>query len=220
MVEISRYRSRFSADGREFAPFNDRFVAYVESEPALMLELTANVIQFYGPRALSVGRFLGNIQLIMEVSYFGSRPNAVPFFLFPDRGSLFSDATLTCCDLGGQTSVWSLDKPWLQEPSFGQRFADFRPAERFIGSLVPDEPTYLKATIPMIGATHWADIEGTQNPRSGFVFHPSIFGPRRFGTNIEPIFTLFRSLTAIKLAQEDIVQIIDFMLGDQRERNV
>jgi hypothetical protein len=88
-------------------------------------------------------------------------------------------------------------------------------------SLVPDEPTYLKVTIPMIGVTHWADIEGTQNPRSGFLLDQVLFfEPRWFKVNSELIFTLFRSLTVAKLDQKDISEIIDFMFGDQREHNV
>jgi|SRR5258705_11776860 hypothetical protein len=74
MVEISKYRSQFSRDGSEFVPPNDRYVAYVDSEPALMLELNANGFQFYGPRALSVEEFLRNIQFVAQLSYSEFRP--------------------------------------------------------------------------------------------------------------------------------------------------
>jgi hypothetical protein len=220
MVEISRYRSRFSGEGREFVPPNERFVAYVDSEPTLMLELTATGFQFYGPRALSVDEFLTNIQFATQVSSFDLRerlliqqPRA--------RVYLFAGATLTCSESGGQTSVWSLDNPRLEEVLPGRPFRDFYSFAALMRSLVPDEPTYLKVTIPMIGVTHWADIEGTQNPRSGFLLDQVLFfEPRWFKVNSELIFTLFRSLTVAKLDQKDISEIIDFMFGDQREHNV
>jgi hypothetical protein len=87
--------------------------------------------------------------------------------------------------------------------------------------LVPDEPAYLNVTIPLIGATHWADIEGTQNPRSGFLFHQELFVRFQGFDSIEdPAFTLFRSLAVAKLDQRDVTKIIDFMFGEQSENNV
>jgi len=220
MVEISQYRSAFSDEGREFVPPpNERYVAYVDSEPALMLELTVNGFQCYGPRALSVEEFLTNIQFATEVSSFDTRQRlSIPPELA--RASSFSGATLTCSDSEGQTSVWSLDTPWNGRARPSRFFADSGSYDRFIRTLVPDEPAYLKVTIPMIGVTHWADIEGTPNPRSGFLLHPGLFFELRVFINRELISALFRSLTGAKLDQEDVAKILDYMFGDQRERNV
>lgn len=220
MVEISKYESQFSGEGREFEP-NDRYVAYVDSEPALMLELTANGFQFYGPRALSVDEFLKNIQVATDVSTFVFRQRlAVAMSQQLARASSLFGATLTCSDSSGETSVWSLDTRWRAIARPNRSLEDFGYYASFIRTLVPDQPTYLKVAIPMIGVTHWADIEGAPNPRSGFLLHPGLFFELSVFVNAELISALFRSLTVAKLGQEDVAQIINFMFGDQRERNV
>jgi hypothetical protein len=222
MVEISKYQSQFSREGREFVPPpDDRYVAYVDSEAALMLELTANGFQCYGPRALSVEEFLKNIQVATDVSSFELRQR-LSMAMGPQlaRASSLSGATLTCSDRSGETSVWSLDTPWQERARPTRLFEDFGYYARFVRTLVPDEPSYLKVTIPMIGVTHWADIEGAPNPRSGFLLHPGLFFELRVFVNAELVSALFRSLTVAKLDQEDVAKLINFMFGDQRERNV
>jgi hypothetical protein len=207
-------------------PPERRFVAYADGTPQLMIEFFASDFHIYGPRALRIDEFLGNLRLATQE---GILRNAVRLMApeFPRRStSVFSHASMICARTDGETVESSLDARLREalRPGAPDLESSFALIERWI----PITTSYCSITVPTLGVTHWADIDGTPNARSGFGFASSPWEPWWTSDGLpkwtwsreESLAQLIMGLTTLSLIREDILAIAAFTIEQWRYRYV
>jgi hypothetical protein len=226
MVAIRKYVSKFESRIDEDVPTDHRFVAYYPGgTPALMIEFSASDFQMYGPRALRVDEFVENIRSAIQTQPQILRPPMGPGRF--SRSNLFSAATILCATNDGETSTWPLDRILGEAPPGRESLGHSEVSFDVIKSMISPTASYVSVTVPQLGLTHWADIDGTPNARSGFAFRSELFRSR-YPSNLAefgpfdlhmPIMALTRlpaspdAFSGLRFGPEDVIEIANFTVA-------
>jgi hypothetical protein len=173
-----------------------------------MIEFFPKDFHLYGPRAMSVDQFIINV--VWMVGALITAPVGLP--LMVGRKAL-SGAVVTFANTDGEAVTSLLDGALEKGEVAGHLLYHFE-------HIVPQTASYVSISLPELGLTEWADLEGTPNARSGAAF---ALGPRKSRLLVPfnyVIGYLIGTLPAVPLSPVDGADILNFTRREVRTRYV